>query len=190
MGGAALPAGCQMFTSASVQTESQPWAVVCGHRTQAGSPSSGARFPRDRQRGPLRFPPCPTSGPCPEPGSQPKSMVAWARPMDSTPKPPLFPPFPGLGMSGLSPEMGNIWRSSRQALPEARESLIQARAALPSPPSSHRPPQPTHPQKEHRGLEKSCFFLSPLRPTHLHLPEEVGGALGVLAGGSGVRFPG
>ena len=53
-------------------------------------------------------------------------------------------------MSGLTPEMGTIWRNNWQALPKARELLIQARAALPAPPSSQFSP---HPQKENEGLE-------------------------------------
>ena len=53
-------------------------------------------------------------------------------------------------MSGLTPEMDTIWINNWQALPKARELLIQARAALPAPPSSQFSP---HPRKENRGLE-------------------------------------
>lgn len=88
--------------------------------------------------------------------------------MDSTLKPPTHPTLPRLGMSGLSPEMGNIWRSNQQALPEARESLIQARAA-PSFPSF----QPTPPHLTMEGAQgpgetaSSCHHYYPV---HLHPP--------------------
>lgn len=139
--------------------EPQHWALVCGYSTQAGSPSSGAHFPRDRQRGTLHSQPSPTSGHCPDPVSQPKSHGVTGQAHRQHPETTTHPTLPRLGMSGLSPEMGNIWRNNQQALPEARELLIQARAA-PSFPSFQ--PPPTH--RRSAGAWRNCFFLSPLLP--------------------------
>lgn len=89
-------------------------------------------------------------------------------------------------MTGLTLEMGTIWVNNRQALPKARELLIQARAALPAPPSSQFSP---HPRKENRGLETRLPPVAMIA-VHLHQPQEVAKALGILAGDSGIRFPG
>lgn len=76
------------------------------------------------------------------------------------PEPPRSPTFPGgRGVSGLSPETGNIWVSKWQA----RESLIQARAAPSVPPSSL-----PSPGKVTRGLEKllpPVTVTAPFTPT-------------------------
>lgn len=145
--------------------EPQHWALVCGYSTQAGSPSSGAHFPRDRQRGTLRSQPSPTSGHCPDPVSQPKSHGVMGQAHGQHPETATHPTLPRLGMSGLSPEMGNIWRSNQQALPEAREFLIQARAAASLP--SFQPPPPTEGVQGPGETASSCRHYY---PTHLHRP--------------------
>lgn len=81
------------------------------------------------------------------------------------------------------------WATSGQAnsrpFPEARESLIRARAALSAPPASLPAPGKVS------GAWRNCFLPWPVSLCPLPLPTEVGRALGILfAGGSGIRFLG
>lgn len=49
---------------------------------------------------------------------------------------------------------------------------------------------PALPRECEQGPRRNCFLLSPLLLHSLPLPKEVGRALGILAGGSGIRFLG
>lgn len=159
-----MPTGCQMFTSASVYSLSTG-LLSAGTVLRLVLQALRTISPEIGREDPCALTLLPHQDAAQSLAPNQNPMVVRGRPTDSTPKPLLFPSFPGLGMSGLSPEMGNIWRSNQQALPEARESLIQARAALPSLPSSAAPPPPTHPPtEEHRGLEKLLLSVTTTTP--------------------------
>lgn len=147
-GAAALPAGCQMFPSASVQTESLGTRLLStGIALRLVLQVLGFIAPE------ISSHLCPPHLPL---GKRPcfpsKCRGGMGQAHKQHPETPTHPILPRPAMSGLSPEMGNIWRSNRQALPQARELLIQARAGpcLPLLPAC----LPTPLQKEHGGLEK------------------------------------
>lgn len=169
MGGTSLPAGCQMFTSASVQTEGLGSGFLSADAVlRAVLRVSGAHFSREKQRTPSLSTPAHTSGGCSEPGHLTKSPLhaGWRAskcglwrlagqthgPYPEIPGHPIFPAGAWHGRPDsrnghhLDKQLAGLTRGQGVANP-SHSSFFQP--LLPAPPSSQFSP---HPQKN-RGLE-------------------------------------